>query len=112
MIAVPMAATAAPSEIGVYSGGAYAPVTIPTATPYAVAPPSTAQAMQSPPLPTTVPLNAYVTGVSGPATQMTAASTSATTGGCGCGGNGVLRWYEIASVVALLVIAITALRKS
>ena len=110
MIAVPMAVSGVGDYAGTYPGDMYAPVTEPNAVSYALQPPSTAAPQQVAPLPTTVPLNAYVATVS--ATPIASGATSAMAlpaNGCGC--ERPLRWYEIASAVALVVIAIAVFRK-
>lgn len=109
MIAVPMAAGGVGDYAGTYPGDMYAPVTEPNAVSYALQPPSTAAPAQVAPSPTTVPLNTYVATVSPSAVVAPVASSALLTNGCGC--ERPLRWYEIASAIALVVIAIAVFRK-
>lgn len=110
MIANPLA-SGAPEQAGDYDGAMYAPVTIPTAYPYAIPAPSTAQPQQVAPLPSLVPLNAYV-ATQAPQAMPAPNAAVAATDDCGCGGGArPLKWYEILTAVALVVIAVTAFAK-
>jgi len=109
MISVPMVGGGVvPNVGGTYPGDMYAPVTIPTATPYAIPAPSTKQPDQVAYSAHVVPTNAYIS-------PLVAASSSQSLipapADCGCGG-GSLKWYEVVSAVALIVIAFAAFRKS
>lgn len=114
MIATPLLSTVVTDTDGNYptapTGNDYSPVTIPTAYPYAIPAPSTAQAQQVAPMPSVVPLNAYIaTSPLSVSSVPTLPNGSATASGdCGCSGSRPLQWYEILTAVALVVIAVTA----
>jgi len=108
MIATPYGGVS--SNGGTYPGDMYAPVTIPTAVNYAIQAPSQAPTQQIAPPNHEVALNTYVPPVALSASPPRPA-TLASVDNCGCASQG-LRWYEIVSAVALVVIAVAAFRKA
>jgi hypothetical protein len=108
MIATPMAAGGISGGPVDTPGAMYTPVVLPGVTPWATPAPSTAEPQQIAPRPHRVPLNAYIPSQPSAAS---AVASSRMADDCGCDTSRPLRWYEVVSAVAIIIIAVSALRK-